>query len=96
MLAVWKYSLLRLALFGGCLAVLLLVQVPALLALVFAALISSALSYLLLRRQRDELVAVIDKRVQARMPAPGTSDAEVEDAEAAQAEAAPRPDPAAS
>ena len=81
MSAVVKYSLLRLALFGVCAAVLVLARVPLLLAVLFAAVASAALSYLLLGRQRDQVVAVIESRVAARAAAQGPADEDVEDAE---------------
>ena len=76
-----KYSLLRLMLFGVCLGVLLLVRVQAMLAVLFAAVISAALSYLFLRRQRDQVVEAIGARAEARAAAAGVRDEDVEDAE---------------
>ncbi len=82
MSAVLKYSLLRLALFGVCAAVLVVVRVPVFLAVVFAAVISAALSYLFLHRQRDQVVSVIEARVAARSAAHRPADEDDEDAEA--------------
>jgi Protein of unknown function (DUF4229) len=72
-----KYTVLRLALFVVSLTVLWAVGVrQSLLMLILAALISLALSYLLLARQREEFAQAISERVGRRLG----SDAESEDA----------------
>lgn len=82
-----KYSLLRLVVFGACLGLLVLAQVPFLLAVVFSAVISSAMSYLFLRRARDEVVTAIQARVEAQAERAGrrpeVDDEAAEDAEVA-------------
>lgn len=83
-----KYSLLRLLVFGACLGLLVLARVPFLLAVVFSAVLSSAVSYLFLRRARDEVVTAIQARVEAQAERaghrePGTDDEAVEDAQVA-------------
>jgi len=94
-LALIKYSVLRLSFFVGSLILLWVVGVrQSILMLVLAAVISMALSYLLLRKQRDELALALDARTRARLDRRsgiGQADAEEEDAAvaaAAQAQAA--------
>jgi uncharacterized membrane protein YraQ (UPF0718 family) len=99
-----RYTVLRLVLFVASLALLWLVGVRrSVLLLVLAALVSMALSYLLLRRQRDEVARALADRVGERLPVGRAmsglaADADAEDAEAeaaqteaAQTEAAARP-----
>lgn len=85
-LAILKYSVLRLALFVACLGLLYLAGVGGLLLPVLAAVISLALSYILLRRQRDQLAVAIDRRVHdrttRRRPSGAAEDAASEDAAA--------------
>jgi hypothetical protein len=96
-LALIKYSVLRLALFVGSLVLLWAVGVrKSILMLVLAALISLALSYLLLRKQRDELSLALAEWTGARLArrgAIGQADADEEDAavEAAQAQTPAEP-----
>lgn len=82
-LAILKYSVLRLALFVACLGLLHLVGVGGLLLPVLAAVISLALSYVLLRRHRDQLALAIDRRVHERTtrrrPSGADEDAAAED-----------------
>jgi hypothetical protein len=78
-----KYTLLRLGLFVACLAALYAVGGNGWLVLVLAAVISLALSYVLLRRQREEMAEAIADRVQTRHSAPKggpADDAAYEDA----------------
>jgi Protein of unknown function (DUF4229) len=83
-LALIKYSVLRLALFVGSLIVLWAVGVrQSILMLVLAAAMSLALSYLLLRKQRDEVALALQARIEgrvARRSGIGRADAEEEDA----------------
>lgn len=62
-----KYTVLRLGLFVVCLVLLRLAGAGGLLLLVLAAGVSMALSFLLLRRPREELAAVVHTRVQRRV-----------------------------
>jgi hypothetical protein len=62
---VLRYSLLRLALFGAVLGVLWVAGARGVLLAALAVAVSLALSYLLLRRQRDALAAAIAARVEA-------------------------------
>jgi hypothetical protein len=82
--ALVKYSVLRLALFVGSLIVLWAVGVrQSIMMLVLAAIMSLALSYVLLRKQRDELARALAEHTQARLSrrSPiGQSDADAEDA----------------
>jgi predicted membrane metal-binding protein len=83
-LALIKYSVMRLALFVASLVLLWAVGVrQSILMLVLAAAISLALSYVLLRRQRDDLARAIAERTQARLdrhPGFAQADADAEDA----------------
>lgn len=87
-LVVLRYTLLRLALFVAVFAVLALAGARGALLLGLTVVISLALSYLLLRGQRDAVAAVIAERVGERATGPGParqpaagSDEAVEDAE---------------
>lgn len=55
------YSLLRLAIFAGALAILLLLSVPGWIAAIVAAIISFCISYLFLGRQRAKVTALMQK-----------------------------------
>ena len=78
-LALIKYSVLRLGLFVGSLAVLWVVGVKqSLLMVALAAFISLALSYLLLGKQRDAVAQAIQARV-GRRKGWGQADADAED-----------------
>ena len=83
-LALIKYTVLRLAIFVASLVLLWAVGVrQSILMLVLAALISLALSYLLLRKQRDDLAVAISEHTRARIERHqtiGAADADVEDA----------------
>ena len=89
-LALIKYSVLRLALFVGSLIALYAVGVRrSILMVVLAALISVALSYLLLTKQRDAVALAISERINGRIDhrqGVGQSDADAEDADVAAAE----------
>lgn len=61
-----KYTLLRLGLFVAALAVLYALGGDGWLVLLLAAVISLGLSYLLLRRQREEMAEQIADRIQER------------------------------
>lgn len=92
MRAFWKFTALRLGLFAAAVAVLWVLQVRGLLLAVLSALVSVALSYVLLKGPRDELAQVLAERSARRARASGLrADAEAEDAEAEQA-VPPRPD----
>jgi hypothetical protein len=83
-----KYSVMRLALFVAAMALLYVIGIQALLPnLLGAGVISLLLSYLLLRRPREELSQQIAGRVEARLKDPErksriAEDAEIEDAAA--------------
>jgi hypothetical protein len=82
-LALIKYSVLRLGLFVASLAVLWAVGVRQSLLMVFlAALVSLALSYLLLSKQRDAVAREIESRLHRRQGW-GQADADAEDADSA-------------
>jgi hypothetical protein len=85
-----KYSVLRLALFVGVLALLVVLRAGPLIAIAGAALVSMMLSYLFLRRPREELTAAIagrmDRRALRRPPSGHTEDERHEDAVADAAE----------
>jgi hypothetical protein len=66
-LALLKYSVLRLALFVASLGLLYLLGVGGVLLLALAAAVSMALSYVLLRRQRDELALALEQRTHDRL-----------------------------
>jgi hypothetical protein len=95
-----KYSVMRLALFVAAMGLLWLVQIKGLLNILLAALISLLLSYLLLRRPREELSQQIAEKVASRhLSGPSSSrglgmddDSETEDAELDRAENAANPD----
>lgn len=77
------YSLMRLALFVVCLYVFVLIGAGPALAVVLAAVVSMALSYVLLRRQRDAVAAQLAERIERRLAsrkATGTGDEAHEDA----------------
>lgn len=73
-----KFTVLRLALFVAALAVLALFGARGWLLLLLAAVVSLALSYVLLRGPRAELAAAIEQRTARRLG----SDEQAEDAEA--------------
>lgn len=66
MQAFWKFNALRIGLFVAVLLVLGLLRFRGPLLLLLAAIISLALSYVLLRGPREELAAVIAERIEAR------------------------------
>jgi len=75
--------MLRLALFVVCLFGFALLGARPILAVLLAAVVSMALSYVLLRRQRDAVAAQLAERIQRRTErrgAPKGADEEVEDA----------------
>jgi len=60
-----SYTLIRLGLFAGVLAVLLLIGVPDWMSAVAAALIAFSVSYLFFRPQRDALIASVRRSPEA-------------------------------
>jgi len=76
-----KYSLIRLALFVPLFALFVFLQLGWLLAVVCAGLISFALSYLFVQKQRDAATASLHARFSGRAK-PLRSAGEVDDAEA--------------
>jgi Protein of unknown function (DUF4229) len=82
--ALLKYSVLRLALFVGLLAVFAVLGAGKIVALIGAALVSMMLSYLFLRRPRDEVTAVLAERMEHRAarrgPSASAQDEALEDA----------------
>jgi hypothetical protein len=88
-LALIKYSVLRLALFVGSLMLLYAVGVrQSILMLVLAAVISLALSYVLLAKQREAVAQALSERISGRLDrrSPGQADADAEDADVAELE----------
>jgi hypothetical protein len=83
-LALVKYSVMRLALFVGSLVVLWAVGVErSIMMVVLAAVISLALSYLLLGKQREAVAQGIASRIDSRLQHRqnlGQADADAEDA----------------
>lgn len=63
----FRYTMMRLLIFFGFLAVLLLVNVPWIWAVVGAALLSMVASYFLLARDREAMAAGLERRVEDRM-----------------------------
>ena len=61
-----RYTALRLALLVAVVAVLALAGARGVLLVVLAAVVSMALSYVLLRRQRDAVAIALDERIRAR------------------------------
>jgi hypothetical protein len=78
-LLVLRYSLLRLALFAVVLGALWVVGARGILLVALTVVVSLALSYLLLRRQRDALAAAIAARVETRPEHRGGVDEAAED-----------------
>ena len=63
----FRYTVMRLMVFVGFLALLLLLRVQLLPAAVVAALLSMVASYFLLRRDREAIASGIERRVGARV-----------------------------
>ena len=82
-LALLKFSVLRLAVFVASLGLLYLIGVRGLLLPVIAAAVSLVLSYILLRRQREELATALEQHVRNRTanrhPTGADADAAAED-----------------
>lgn len=82
-LAFLKFTVLRLAVFVASLGLLYVAGVRGLLLPVIAAVVSLVLSYILLRRQRDELALALDQHVRNRTanrhPTGAEADAAAED-----------------
>lgn len=81
-----RYTVLRLLLFFGVLLALSLVGMRGILLLAVSAVLSMALSLVVLRGPREELAMRLDERVRERLDAKqerrtGDPDADVEDAE---------------
>ncbi|MGF1647993.1 MAG: DUF4229 domain-containing protein [Kineosporiaceae bacterium] len=87
------YSALRLGLFAACLILLLALGARGLLAVLGAALVSLALSFVILRRQRESVAQtwLTSRERRAAHPATGEADAAAEDAAIDAAERAGRP-----
>ena len=78
-----KYTVFRLALFVAALALLAALGAGVIVAVVGAALISMLLSYLFLKRPREELARLIQERTERRLAVRekvGEHDASIEDA----------------
>lgn len=80
------YTLVRLLLFAGILAILLLVAVPGYFAAIIAAVVAFCISYLFLGRQRAEVSRLVaesrakgDTDAEPSIPAAAGSDEEAED-----------------
>ena len=80
-MAFLKYSLIRLAIFVPLFALFMLLQVGALMAVICAALIAFAISYLFFQKQRDAAAAALQYRFSGRAK-PLRSAGEVQDANA--------------
>ncbi len=80
-MAFLKYSLIRLALFAPLFVLFLLLQLGAVLSVIFAALIAFAVSYLFFQKQRDDAAAAIHSRLSGKAK-PLRSEGEVADADA--------------
>jgi hypothetical protein len=76
-----KYSLIRLAIFVPLFALFMLLQVGALMAVICAALIAFAISYLFFQKQRDAAAAALQHRFSGKAK-PLRSAGEVQDANA--------------
>jgi hypothetical protein len=93
-MVVVRYTLLRLALFAAVLLVLSLAGARGVLLLALTVVVSMGLSYLLLRKQRDAVAAVVAERLAARAGqphAPAGDDEAAEDVEDDARRAQPRP-----
>jgi hypothetical protein len=90
------YSALRLGLFTACLVLLLALGARGILAVVGAAVVSLALSFVILRRQRESVAQawLSSRERRAGRPAAGEADAAAEDAAIDAAERAAQVDPA--
>jgi hypothetical protein len=80
-LVVVRYTLLRLGLFAVVLAALFVAGARGVLLIGLTVVVSLALSYLLLRKQRDQVAEVIAERVAQPRRRGGGVDEAVEDAE---------------
>nr|WP_217509521.1 DUF4229 domain-containing protein [Pseudarthrobacter sp. C4D7] len=76
-----KYSLIRLAIFVPLFVVFMLLQVGAFMAVICAALIAFAVSYLFFQKQRDAAAAALQHRFSGKAK-PMRSAGEVQDANA--------------
>ncbi|NUT72713.1 DUF4229 domain-containing protein [Pseudarthrobacter sp. C4D7] len=81
MVAFLKYSLIRLAIFVPLFVVFMLLQVGAFMAVICAALIAFAVSYLFFQKQRDAAAAALQHRFSGKAK-PMRSAGEVQDANA--------------
>ena len=93
-MAVVRYSVVRLGLFGACLGGLILAGMGSWLAVVVAAFAAWALSYVLLAGLRDRAALYLAERAQAHADRRGMSehqreDADIEDAAVDSAESGP-------
>ena len=80
-MAFLKYSLIRLAIFVPLFVVFMLLQVGAFMAVICAALIAFAVSYLFFQKQRDAAAAALQHRFSGKAK-PMRSAGEVQDANA--------------
>ena len=80
-MAFLKYSLIRLAIFLPLFVLFLILQVGALMAVICAALIAFAVSYLFFQKQRDAATAALQHRFSGKAK-PLRSAGEVQDANA--------------
>ena len=80
-MAFLKYSLIRLAIFVPLFVLFMLLQVGALMAVICAALIAFAISYLFFQKQRDAASAALQHRFSGKAK-PMRSAGEVQDANA--------------
>jgi hypothetical protein len=87
-LALLKYSVMRLALFVALLALLVVLGMGRLWAIVLAALLSMMISYVLLRGQRDAVTREIEARVGSRAVARAAASGDPEAAKPADVDAA--------
>lgn len=89
-----KYTVFRFALFVAALALLAALGAGLIVAVVGAALISMLLSYLFLKRPREELARLIQERTERRLAGGekvGEQDASIEDAAVDAQRTAPMP-----
>jgi hypothetical protein len=86
-LVVLRYTVLRLGLFVVVLAAMFVAGARGVLLVGLTVVLSLALSYLLLRKQRDQMSAVIAQRIAARSGQPNHADGVDEAAEDAEDEA---------
>jgi type IV secretory pathway TrbD component len=62
-----KYTIIRVLLFAGSLAILLVLGVPGWIAAIIAAVVGLCVAYLFFRPQRDELIASVRKNEESQV-----------------------------